>query len=52
VKAMDGGYQVDFTVHLYLFPAGAAPPVPDPTVDPKDVEIIYPKKRRPQSRNN
>lgn len=52
VKAIDGGYQVDLTVYLRIVPAGAQPPVPDPTIDPKDVEIIYPKKRRPRSKND
>jgi hypothetical protein len=52
VKTIDGGYRPDFTIYLQLVPTGAEPPVPDPSVDPKDVEIIYPKKRRPRSRNN
>ena len=52
VKAIDGGHREDFTVYLNLFPSGAAPPVPDPTIDPKDVEIVYPKKRRPRSKNH
>lgn len=52
VKAIDGGHREDFTVYLELFPAGAGPPIPEPTIDPKDVEIIYPKKHRPRSRND
>jgi hypothetical protein len=52
VKTIDGGYLEDLTVYLRLVPAGAEAPVPDPTVDPKDVEIVYPKKHRPRSNNN
>jgi hypothetical protein len=52
VKAVDGGHQEDFTVELYIMPAGVEAPTPDPTVDPSEVEIIYEKKRRsPKKRN-
>ena len=50
IKAIDGGYMVDLTVYLRLVPNGTQPYVPNPTIDPKDVEIVYPKKRR--SKNN
>ena len=52
VKAIDGGYRADLTVHLYIVPAGATPPEPFPMLDPKDVQIIYEKKHRPRSRND
>lgn len=46
VKTIDGGYMVDLTVYLRLIPNGTEPYVLDSTIDPKDVEIVYPKKRR------
>lgn len=52
IKTIDGGYREDLTVYLRIVPTGGEPPVPDPSVDPKDVEIIYSKKSRQRSRNN
>jgi hypothetical protein len=52
VKAVDGGYREDLTVYLYILPVGATPPVAEPSIDPKDVQIIYEKKRRPRSRDD
>lgn len=48
VKAVDGGYREELTVHLYIIPSGAEPPESMPMIDPSQVEIIYEKKRRPQ----
>ena len=45
LKALDGGHREDLTVQLSIVPPGAAPPVLDPTVDPKEVELIYKKTR-------
>ena len=50
VKAIDGGYHEELTVTLWIFPAEAGPPPLMPTVDPSQVEIIYPKKRRSRKR--
>ena len=50
VKAIDGGFNEELTVTLYIVPAGAGPPTLAPTVDPKDVEIIFEKKRRPRKK--
>jgi hypothetical protein len=49
LKAIDGGHREDLTVELHILPAGAPPPSLDPTVDPKEVEIIY---KKPRSRKN
>ena len=45
VKAIDGGHRQDLTVELHIRPPGAPPPALAPTVDPKQVEIIYHKTR-------
>jgi len=45
VKAIDGGHREELTVELHVRPPGAPPPTAEPTVDPKEVEIIYEKKR-------
>ena len=52
VKAVDCGYQPDLTVYFYVVPPGTEPPMIESTIDPKDVQIIYEKKRRPRSRND
>jgi hypothetical protein len=46
VVAIDGGYRESFTVQLFIAPKDFAPPIPDPTLDPGQVEIVYEKKRR------
>jgi hypothetical protein len=51
VSVVDGGHHEDFTVQLYVIPAGVAPPEPYPTVDPKDVELIYEKPKRRGQKN-
>jgi hypothetical protein len=40
VVTIDGGYREELAVALYLVPRGADEPVPIPTVDPKEVQII------------
>jgi hypothetical protein len=49
VVAIDGGYRESFTVQLFIAPQDFAPPIPDSTVDPSQVKIVFEKKRR--SRN-
>ncbi|HEV8429356.1 MAG TPA: hypothetical protein VGQ41_15755 [Pyrinomonadaceae bacterium] len=46
VVAIDGGYRESFTVQLLIAPKESAPPIPAPTLDPSQVQIIYEKKRR------
>lgn len=50
LKAIDGGHHAELTVTLWIWPAEAEPPLLMPTVDPSQVEIIYPKKRRSRKR--
>lgn len=50
VIALDGGYTDALNVYLLIAPPGVVPPL-SPTVDPKDVELIYEKprtRRRPR----
>jgi hypothetical protein len=37
---LNGGYKEDLSAELWVVPAGAKPPTPSPTVDPKDVQFI------------
>ncbi len=37
---VDGGYRGGVTTELWIVPYGALPPVPTPTVDPSEVQII------------
>ncbi len=46
VVAIDGGYRESFTIQLFIAPKDAGPPVPMPTLDPSQVQIVYEKKRR------
>ena len=46
VKALDGGFQEEFKVQLYVVPDGWTPPSSMPTVDPSQLELIYDKPRR------
>jgi hypothetical protein len=46
VVAIDGGYRESFTVQLFIAPKDYAPPIPYPTLDPGQVEIVHEKKRR------
>ncbi len=39
IKVLDGGYHEKRELDLYVVIAGACPPTPFPTVDPRDVEI-------------
>jgi hypothetical protein len=40
IFTIDGGHQEELTVELYLVPLGARPPLPAPTVEPSEVQII------------
>lgn len=40
IVAVDGGYQNEFRVELYILPDDAYPPMLKPTVSPKNVEIL------------
>lgn len=40
ITMIDGGHQEEPAVELYLVPPGAQPPLPAPTVEPGDVQII------------
>lgn len=40
ITAVDGGHREELTVELYLVPPGEKPPIPEPTVDPNEVQII------------
>ncbi len=40
IKVIDGGYREKRDLQLYVVPEGVCPPIPSPTVDPRDVEII------------
>jgi hypothetical protein len=49
ITTIDGGHQEGLTVELYLVPIGAQPPLPAPTVEPSEVQII--KADRPRNNN-
>jgi hypothetical protein len=40
IVAVDGGYQNEFKVELYIMPGDAYPPMLKPTVSPKKIEIL------------
>jgi hypothetical protein len=40
IKVIDGGYRQERALVLYVVFDGVCPPIPAPTVDPRDVEII------------
>lgn len=40
IVAVDGGYQEEFTVQLYIYPIDAYPPMLLPTVSPKKVQMV------------
>jgi hypothetical protein len=46
IKVLDGGYNEKSELELYVVFPGACPPTPFPTVDPRDVEIVTPGRRR------
>lgn len=41
VIAVDGGHREDFTIELFVGPADAAPPERTPTVQTREVQLIY-----------
>ncbi|MFL6256445.1 MAG: hypothetical protein ACJ74T_15685 [Pyrinomonadaceae bacterium] len=43
---VDGGFREELTVKIVIVPAGATPPAPTPTVDPREVVIINRGARR------
>ena len=51
VTVVDGGHRESLTVQLHILPPGVTPPEPNPTVQAKDVEIIYEQPKR-RSRKN
>ena len=51
VSVVDGGYREDFTVQLYVIPSVVGPPEPTPTVEAKDVELVYEKPKRRGRKN-
>lgn len=40
LKAIDGGYRETLTIELYAVDANGCAPIPRPTIDPRDVQII------------
>lgn len=46
IVAIDGGYRESFTVQLFIAPNDTAAPIPMPTLDANQVQLIYEKKRR------
>jgi hypothetical protein len=40
LKAIDGGHRDEPEVDLYVVPSRICPPIPTPTVDPRDVKIV------------
>jgi hypothetical protein len=44
IVIIDGGYREEAALELFTVPAGATPPVPMPTLDAKDIQIIADKK--------
>jgi hypothetical protein len=49
VEVVDGGYREIRSIELWLVPPGALSPIPTPTIDAKEVQIL--KGKRPE-RNN
>lgn len=52
ITTIDGGHQEELTVELYLVPPGARPPLPTPTVEPSEVQIIKAAEARKNSRRS
>jgi len=46
IVAVDGGVKENLIVDLWIVPTGSVRPVPDPTVNPTEVTIIKPAKRK------
>lgn len=46
IKVIDGGYREKPDLVLYVVSEGVCPPTPFPTVDPRDVDIVTPGRRR------
>lgn len=43
---IDGGYREKRDLQMYVVSEGVCPPVPFPTIDPRDVEIIGGRRKR------
>jgi hypothetical protein len=52
IETVDGGYQEQLAVELYLVPLGAPPPLSAPTVEPSEVRIIKPSDARSNARRS
>ena len=52
IVTADGGYKEAFTVELWIVPPTAMLPPAEPTVDPKDVELIKPTPKKPSKRSS
>jgi PKD domain-containing protein len=52
IVTADGGYKEAFTVELWIVPPTAMLPPAEPTVDPKDVELIKPTTKRSSKRSS
>ena len=46
INVIDGGYREKPDLVLYVVSEGMCPPIPSPTVDPRDVEIIAGRRKR------
>ena len=46
LKSINGGYREERQVELYVVKDKTCPPVAAPTVDPRDVQIIRPRKQK------
>lgn len=46
IVTVDGGYRENLSVELWIVPGGATPPVASPTVDPSEVKLTAPAKKR------
>ncbi|HEV2705406.1 MAG TPA: hypothetical protein VGV59_05750 [Pyrinomonadaceae bacterium] len=47
VVFIDGGFREQLTWEVWVVPEGAPPPVPTPTVEPYEVEIIAAPEKKP-----
>jgi hypothetical protein len=52
IVTADGGYKETFTVELWVVPPTAMLPLAEPTVDPKDVELIKPPTKGSSKRSS
>ncbi|HEX8161964.1 MAG TPA: hypothetical protein VF538_08835 [Pyrinomonadaceae bacterium] len=50
IVVVDGGYREAAAVELFTVPAGATPPTPTPTLDPKDITVTPDRKSKKPTR--